>query len=73
MTSDEKLDYNRLKMLEPELKEIYDCKTKGIQIVSQANLIENGEKKTEIILRPRKPTSMSYCNKGMKIEQGKYN
>lgn len=44
MTHYEKLDYDRLKMLEPELNEICDSKTKGFQIMSEAKFIENGEK-----------------------------
>ena len=59
MTHYEKLDYDRVKMLEPELNEICDSKTKGFQIMSEAKFIENGEKKPEIILGPRKATSMS--------------
>ena len=44
MTHYEKLDYDRLKMLEPELNEICESKTKGFQIMSEAKLIENGDK-----------------------------
>ena len=39
MTHYEKLDYDRLKMLEPELNEICESKTKGFQIMSEAKLI----------------------------------
>ena len=73
MTHDEKLDYDRLKLLEPELNEIYDSKTKGFQIMSETKLMENAEKNPEIILRSRKATSMSQCNKGIKTEQSKCN
>ena len=40
MTHTEKLNYNRIKMLERELNKIYD----GIRIRSKAKWIENGEK-----------------------------
>ena len=36
-------------MLERELNEIYDSKTKGIQIRSKAKWIENGGEKTQNI------------------------
>lgn len=36
MTHTKKLDYDRLKMVEPELYEINDSKTKGIQTRSKA-------------------------------------
>ena len=50
MTLTEKLDYDRLKILERELNEIYYRKTKGFQIRSKAKWIENGGKNTEYLL-----------------------
>ena len=56
----EKLNYNRLKMLKGKLNEIYDSKTKLIQARSKANWIKKNHR---IFHRPGKPTSMSKCNK----------
>ena len=57
MTNTKKLDY-RLKMVEPELNEINDSKTKGIQIRSKAKWIEIGVKH-KIFIRPEEAASMS--------------